>query len=204
MTQTEATIVFNSNRNSEFIAWFVAQALQWSVRKISTNLLFPKDVGGDVVRSPASLWAMVELVEECVQMRAHVGECKLGTVCPEEAQQCFHAMLLGQPIWLATLSGGFCSPSDLCLRVWVHKDNVLVSWFSQHTAEHILHMISTCRLLHPIQEYVKIVLQRLLLCVSLNGALFQSGQLPLLFSPPCTCRKTENCAPMYVLQSCEM
>ena len=32
------------------------------------------------------------------------------------------------------------------------------------------------RLLHPIQEYVNIVLQRLLACISVNPALFQSGQ----------------------------
>ena len=33
--------------------------------------------------------------------------CKLGTVSLEEAQQCFHAMLLGQPSWPAPLDGGF-------------------------------------------------------------------------------------------------
>ena len=45
-------------------------------------------------------------------------ECKLGTVRPEEAQQqqCFNAMLLGQPTWPAPLDGGFCSPSQLCFK----------------------------------------------------------------------------------------
>ena len=57
-----------------------------------------------------------QLVEECLQVRVHVGECKLGTVCPEEAQQCFHAMLLGRPSWPAPLDAGFCPPSWLCVK----------------------------------------------------------------------------------------
>ena len=45
------------------------------------------------------------LVEELLQVRSHVGECELGAVCPEKAQQCSHAMLMGQPAWLAPLHG---------------------------------------------------------------------------------------------------
>ena len=35
---------------------------------------------------------LFQLVEECPQVGAHVGECKVGTVCPEEAH-CFPSML---------------------------------------------------------------------------------------------------------------
>ena len=38
---------------------------------------------------------------------------ELGTGCPEEAQQCFHAMLLGQPSWPAHLGCKFNSSSKL-------------------------------------------------------------------------------------------
>ena len=60
LSHSEATIVFNHNRNSEFIGWFAAQALQCSVRKIASVLVFPEDLGGNVSQSQASLWAMLE------------------------------------------------------------------------------------------------------------------------------------------------
>ena len=82
--------------------------------------------------------------------------------------------------WTANLA---CTPRLRILlflstvpQVLVHKDTVPVSWFSQQTAEHVLHTKNMYRLLHPIQEYVNIVLQRLLTCISVNLALFQSGQ----------------------------
>ena len=53
-----------------------------------------------------------ELLEECRQVRSHVRECKLGTVCPEEAQQCLHAKLLGQPLWLASPTADSALPDN--------------------------------------------------------------------------------------------
>ena len=62
-----------------------------------------------------------QCVEECLKVRPHVRKCMLGTVCPEQAQQCFHAMLPGQPSWPVPLDSGFCSPSKLCLKPWSTK-----------------------------------------------------------------------------------
>ena len=51
----------------------------------------------------------IQFVEECLKVRPHVGERKLSAMCPEEALQCFHAMLLGQPSWPAPVDCGFSS-----------------------------------------------------------------------------------------------
>ena len=58
------------------------------------------------------------------------------------------------------------------------QSHLSVSWFPPHTAEHVSRMRNTRRRLHSQQEYVKIALQRLLSCISVNLALFQSGQQP--------------------------
>ena len=56
LTQAEAAMLFYSNCDSEFVAWFAAQALQCSVRKIVTILLFPEDLGSDQCEGLASVW----------------------------------------------------------------------------------------------------------------------------------------------------
>ena len=77
---------------------------------------------------------------------------------------------------LHPIDGGFCSPSLVVPQVLVHIDTVRVTWFPQHSAEHVWRVRNTCRLLHPIQENVKIVFQHLLSCVSENFPHFQNKQ----------------------------
>ena len=57
-----------------------------------------------------------QFVEECLKLRPRVRTRTLGTVCPDEAQQCFHAMLLRQPSWPTPLDCRFCSAMKLCLE----------------------------------------------------------------------------------------
>ena len=121
---------------------------------------------------------------------------RLGTVCPKEARQCLHAMLLGRPSWPAPSTADSALPVSQALG---HTDTVPVSWFLQHTAEHVWHEQNTCPLLHPIQEYVKIVLflQRLLLCV--RESCFTADSSPLPYYPFTCCDTSE-----YVTEKCNL
>ena len=83
LTQAEAAMSFYSNRNSEFVAWFAAQALQCSVRKIATILQFPEDLGRDQYEGLASVWAMLEnrsLAGATDTFRGAAFPCQLGIV----------------------------------------------------------------------------------------------------------------------------
>ena len=121
------------------------------------------------------------------------------TVRPEEAQQCFHAMLLGQPTWPATLDGGFCSPSQLCLKSGSTEITFLYlgSLNLLYRARLALEKYVSASPSHPEIREDRSPASRVMYFPE-SCSCFKADSIPLRYHP-CTCRKTDNCATMYVV-----